>query len=161
MLGLPPTAWLSTLSAVAVCAAWPGLAMSDTSNLRAPDMGGADIAGHWSFSARIQQECTFDGTARLRPRDRQTYSVELTARQSCTYLDQDFLVRQVYDATRLGTQLSIRCVIQEFLNGFESASYYPDNFSLTIASSDRMHGALVSAGSFQAAEWTRTSGGIS
>ena len=121
----------------------------------------ANITGQWTFTARIQFGCTFSGTASLRPAGGDKYAGELTARQSCTGLEQDFLVRQDCDATRLGNQVSVRCQIVEFINGFESASYYPDNFTLTVASANRMHGALVSSGAAKPAEWKRAEGGIS
>lgn len=142
---------LLLLSLIGPATAAPMQTVSDTVN----------ISGHWTFSARIQETCTFGGTAQLSQNSAESYVVELTARQSCDYLDEDFLVRQDCQATRLGQQLSIRCTIREFLNGYASPSYFPDNFTLTIASPNRMHGALVSAGGFQPAEWTRSNGGIS
>ena len=120
-----------------------------------------NISGHWTFTARIHSQCNFGGTAHLSQINPETYAVELTARQSCAYMDEDYLVRQDCAATQLGNQLSIRCNIKEFVNGNQSEFYYPDNFTLTIASSSRMHGALISAGGFDPAEWTRNEGGIS
>lgn len=120
-----------------------------------------NIAGHWSFNARIQTECTFGGTAVLTSSGVDTYSVDLTARQSCVSLEEDYLVRQECVGRQFGNQLSVRCKIAEFLNGFESPYYYSDNFTLTIASGARMHGALISAGNASPAEWTRSEGGIS
>lgn len=120
-----------------------------------------NIAGQWTFSARISSDCSFGGTAQLKQTSENAYAGELTARQSCTMLEEDYLVRQDCTASRLGNQLSVRCQIVEFVNGFESPYYYPDNFTLTIASSARMHGALVSSGSANPAEWKRAEGGIS
>ena len=51
--------------------------------------------------------------------------------------------------------------IVEFVNGFGSEFYYPDNFTLTIESSSRLYGALVSAGGTRPAEWIRDERGIS
>lgn len=120
-----------------------------------------NIAGRWTFTAKLQIDCSFSGTASLQHDGNGKYSGELTARQSCTSLEQDYLVRQNCVASKFGNQLSVRCQIAEFINGFESGSYYPDNFTLTIASDKRMHGALLSAGDANPAEWKRTEGGIS
>lgn len=120
-----------------------------------------NIAGQWTFTATISSDCSFGGTATLVHRGDETYSAELTARQSCTLLEDDYLVRQTCSARVFENQVSIRCTIAEFINGFESPYYYPDNFTLTIASSERMHGALVSAGDVNPAEWKRAEGGIS
>jgi len=121
----------------------------------------ANIAGRWTFTAKLRIDCSFSGTASLQHDGNGKYSGELTARQSCASLEQDYLVRQNCTASKFGNQLSVRCQIAEFINGFESGSYYPDNFTLTIASGKRMHGALLSAGDANPAEWKRTEGGIS
>ncbi|MEO0606870.1 MAG: hypothetical protein AAFY82_01465 [Pseudomonadota bacterium] len=120
-----------------------------------------NIAGHWTFEAKIPEDCSFGGTARLEKTGETTYTGELTATQSCPALPDDYVVRQECDASKLGNQLSVRCRIVEFVNGFQSDFYYPDNFTLTIESGARMYGALVSAGSANPAEWIRAEGGIS
>lgn len=124
---------------------------------------GADIniAGQWTFNADIAAECSFGGSAHLEKTGENTFRGELTARQSCTSLPEDYLVRQDCSASVLGNQLSVRCQIVEFINGYESPFYMPDNFTLTIQSAARMHGALVSAGGVRPAEWKRAEGGIS
>jgi hypothetical protein len=121
----------------------------------------ANIAGQWSFTADIRNECSFGGTANLQHIGNNKYKGELTARQSCLSLPEDYLVRQQCDASVSGNQVSVRCTIAEFINGFESEYYYPDNFALTIVSSDRLFGSLVSAGAPNPAEWKRAEGGIS
>ncbi|MEM9571662.1 MAG: hypothetical protein AAF996_09355 [Pseudomonadota bacterium] len=126
-----------------------------------PAMADANVAGHWSFEANVEADCTFGGTAHLEKTGENRFKGELTARQSCPLLPEDYLVRQDCDASQLGNQLSVRCRIVEFVNGFESEFYYPDNFTLTIESSARMHGALVSAGRAVPAQWVRDEGGIS
>lgn len=120
-----------------------------------------NIAGRWSFTADIELDCTFGGTAVLENTGDGRYTGELTARQSCPMLEDDYLVRQDCTASVLGNQVSVRCTIVEFINGFSSPFYYPDNFTLTIGSPDRMHGALVSSGTANPAEWRRAEGGIS
>lgn len=120
----------------------------------------ANVAGQWTFTARVGFGCEFGGKAFLEQVEPNRFKGELTARQSCPELPEDYLVRQTCEASRLGNQLSVRCQISEFLNGFESEFYYPDNFTLTIASSDRMHGALVSATTAPAV-WQRDGAGIS
>jgi hypothetical protein len=122
---------------------------------------GINIAGQWTFTANLQLNCDFGGTAHLTKTADNKYKVELTAQQSCPSLEEDYLVRQDCVANQFGNQLSVRCTIAEFINGFESEFYYPDNFTLTIASSKRMHGALVSSGNANPAEWKRSEGGIS
>ncbi|MDJ0922808.1 MAG: hypothetical protein QNI84_16900 [Henriciella sp.] len=119
------------------------------------------IAGHWSFEARVDPSCSFGGTAHLRRVEDGSYTGELTARQSCEMLEEDYIVRQDCEASVLGNQVSVRCTIVEFVNGFESPFYYPDNFSLTVDTPTRMFGALISAGAPRPAEWTRSDGGIS
>lgn len=132
-----------------------------TSLLTLPALADANIAGHWTFEANVEADCTFGGTAHLERTSDDRFVGELTARQSCPLLPEDYLVRQDCEASQLGNQLSVRCRIVEFINGFESEFYYPDNFTLTIESSARMHGALVSAGRARTAEWIRDEGGIS
>ncbi|MEL7055202.1 MAG: hypothetical protein AAGL09_02615 [Pseudomonadota bacterium] len=126
-----------------------------------PSAADVNIAGHWTFEASVEADCTFGGTAHLERTSDNRFKGELTARQSCPLLPEDYLVRQDCEASQLGNQLSVRCRIVEFINGFESEFYYPDNFTLTIESSARMHGALVSAGPPRPAEWIRDEGGIS
>lgn len=126
-----------------------------------PAQADTNIAGHWTFSADIDPDCSFGGTAHLEKTADGEYKGELTARQSCVELPEDYLVRQDCKATVLGNQLSVRCQIVEFINGFESQFYYADNFTLTIQSASRMHGALVSSGNILPAEWKRAEGGIS
>ena len=124
-------------------------------------MAEANIAGQWTFEAVIESDCEFAGTAHLERTGETTFKGEVTARQSCPELPEDYLVRQSCEASQFGNQLSVRCRIVEFINGFESEFYYPDNFTLTIESAARMHGALVSAGRTCPAEWVRDEGGIS
>jgi len=121
----------------------------------------ANIAGHWTFEAVVEADCSFGGTAHLERTSETTFKGELTARQSCPELPEDYLVRQDCQASLSGNQLSVRCRIVEFINGFDSEFYFPDNFTLTIESAARMHGALVSAGRTRPAEWVRDEGGIS
>lgn len=109
----------------------------------------------------LETNCSFGGSAYLEKTADGRFKGELTARQSCAELPEDYLVRQDCQATQLGNQLSVRCAIVEFVNGFESPFYYPDNFTLTIESAARMHGALVSAGGARPAEWIRDERGIS
>lgn len=126
-----------------------------------PAAADANIAGHWSFSANVDNDCEFDGQAFLEKTGDGQFSGEVTARQSCPILEVDYLVRQQCNASKLGNQLSVRCNIVEFLSGEETPFYYPDNFTLTIESAVRMHGALVSSGMAKPAEWVRAERGIS
>ena len=126
-----------------------------------PAAADTNIAGHWTFSANVDNDCEFNGQAFLEKTGDGQFSGEVTARQSCPILEEDYLVRQQCDASKLGNQLSVRCRIVEFLSGKETPFYYPDNFTLTIESAVRMHGALVSSGMAKPAEWVRAERGIS
>ena len=126
-----------------------------------PAAADTNIAGHWTFSANVADDCEFEGQAFLEKTGDGQFSGEVTARQSCPILEEDYLVRQECAASKLGNQLSVRCRIVEFLSGEETAFYYPDNFTLTIESAVRMHGALVSSGMAKPAEWVRDERGIS
>lgn len=126
-----------------------------------PAAADTNIAGHWTFSANIEADCEFGGQAFLERTGENKFEGEVTARQSCTVLEEDYLVRQKCAASQLGNQLSVRCSIVEFLSGNDTAFYYPDNFTLTIESAVRMHGALVSSGMAKPAEWVRAERGIS
>lgn len=121
----------------------------------------ANIAGHWTFTAQLEIDCSFAGTARFEHQGDNKYTGELVATQSCPELEQDFVVRQDCRISQINSQVSVRCTIVEFINGFESGAYYPDNFALTVASPKRMYGALVSAGDAKPAEWLRSEGAIS
>ncbi|MEO0450222.1 MAG: hypothetical protein AAFZ74_07920 [Pseudomonadota bacterium] len=132
-----------------------------TSLLTCPAMADVNVAGHWTFEAMLGGECTFGGTAFLERTEENRFTGEITAQQSCPTLPEDYLVRQECTASQLGNQLSVRCRIVEFVNGFGSEFYYPDNFTLTIESSSRLYGALVSAGGTRPAEWIRDERGIS
>jgi len=124
-------------------------------------MADEKIAGHWTFEAVVEANCSFGGTAHLERTSETTFKGEITARQSCPELPEDYLVRQDCQISQSGNQVSVRCRIVEFINGFDSEYYYPDNFTLTIESAARMHGALVSGGRTRPAEWVRDEGGIS
>ena len=125
------------------------------------EVADTNIAGHWTFEANIAEECDFGGQAYLEKTGEDRFKGEVTARQSCIGLEEDYLVRQECSASQLGNQLSVRCRIVEFVNGNDSQFYYPDNFTLTIESSERLHGALVSSGMAKPAEWVRAERGIS
>ncbi|MEO0550008.1 MAG: hypothetical protein AAFZ91_08805 [Pseudomonadota bacterium] len=132
-----------------------------TGGLPAEAQTADSIAGHWTFEARVDPSCSFGGTAFLEQVEDGAYVGELTARQSCDLLEEDYIVRQDCQASVIGNQVSVRCTIVEFVNGFESPFYYPDNFTLTIDTATRMYGALVSSGAARPAEWVRAAGGIS
>lgn len=120
-----------------------------------------NIAGSWTFTAKLPIECSFGGNAFFEKVGENKFKGELTANQDCPGLDAPWVVRQSCEASMLGKQVSVRCTIAEFVNGFESRYYYPDNFTLTAESSQRMFGALVSAGDANPAEWIRNETGIS
>ena len=65
-----------------------------------------NIAGHWTFEANIAEECEFGGQAYLEKTGEDRFQGEVTARQSCIGLEEDYLVRQECAASQLGNQLS-------------------------------------------------------
>ncbi len=141
---------LKALCLAALCAA--GAATADETR--------ADIAGSWTFRASVAGACSFGGQAYLTPtEDADRYGCELTARQACP--DFEYVVRQSCVARRTGDQLAINSTIEEFLKGEPTPFYFPDNFALSIKSSDRMAGALLWAGNSEPAEFIRDDGSIS
>lgn len=126
-----------------------------------------DILGVWSFktSAYRGGQCIMSGKMHLtHAGEADVYDCEITAVEECTSLGRS-VVLQSCTARRFGNQVSVRSIIDEMLEskqGLEGlpASYAPDNFSLTIKSSRRMFGSLVSAVSAPV-EFTRELGGMS
>ena len=123
----------------------------------------SDVLGTWSFQTKPyrQGECLMSGTMYLAPHPEEgQYHCELTAVEVCSMWGRS-VVRQSCKARRFGDQLSVRSEIEEMLESkVEGLIYVPDNFTLTIQSSDRMFGALVSAVTAPA-EFRRANDGIS
>lgn len=120
----------------------------------------SDITGSWTFTASVEEPCTFTGVAVLSPQETDSrYGCELTAKQICGEAVR-YTVRQTCTAVRTGDQLSIQSEIAEFIEGDPTPFYFPDNFALTIQSDSRMVGALVSSSSYRAI-FTRSLEGIS
>lgn len=117
------------------------------------------IDGTWAFQAWTNEDCSFTGNATLGISDESgnPATCELTARQVCS--TREWIVRQTCTAKRSGKRLAIKARIVEFISE-PSDSYLPDDFLLTIDSSNRMFGALHSYG-IHKAEWTRELGDIS
>ncbi|MEM1088605.1 MAG: hypothetical protein AAGH90_12840, partial [Pseudomonadota bacterium] len=59
----------------------------------------ANPAGKWIFTAQINDTCEFGGQAFLEQTEPGRYTGELTARQSCPELPEDYLVRQTCEAS--------------------------------------------------------------
>lgn len=115
-----------------------------------------DIAGQWRFMAEIGGDCVFQGEARLTPTaDPSFYGCELKARQTCPSTEIDYVVRQSCSAERSGDALAIVSMIETFERGEPTPDYFPDDFALTIRSSNHMSGALLSAGGADPAEFRR------
>lgn len=119
------------------------------------------LTGNWTFKAWVASDCDFTGVARLGPpaADGSPQTCELTARQACTG-DIAWTVRQSCTATLSGSRLVVRSTIEEFLEGGATPDYWPDNFLLTVESSERMFGALHSYGAHKAV-WERDEGAVS
>lgn len=122
-----------------------------------------DILGTWSFQTKPyrQGSCLMTGTMYLSPHEEEgVYNCELTAVEMCSMWGRS-VVRQSCEARRFGNQVSIRSHVEEMLESkAEGLTYVPDNFTLTIQSSKRMFGALVSAVTAPA-EFLRSNDGIS
>lgn len=143
----------------AMASASPALAGEDEAS-RIID---TDILGTWSFQTKPyrQGSCLMTGTMYLSPHEEEgVYKCELTAVEMCSMWGRS-VVRQSCEARRFGNQVSIRSRVEEMLESkAEGLTYVPDNFTLTIQSSKRMFGALVSAVTAPA-EFLRSNDGIS
>ncbi len=143
----------------AMASASPALAGEDETS-RIID---TDILGTWSFQTKPyrQGSCLMTGTMYLSPHEEEgVYKCELTAVEMCSMWGRS-VVRQSCEARRFGNQVSIRSRVEEMLESkAEGLTYVPDNFTLTIQSSKRMFGALVSAVTAPA-EFLRSNDGIS
>lgn len=146
---------LAALLAAAVLGAAPAFANEDADE--------TDVLGSWSFQTKPYRsgECVMSGTMHLSPHpEAGRYSCELTAVEMCTMWGRS-VVRQSCDVRRFGNQVSVRSTIEEMLESkVEGLVYVPDNFTLTIQSSTRMFGALVSAVTAPV-EFRRANDGIS
>ena len=136
-----------------------GLALAAVIALGAPfavadqsDEDPGDILGVWSFQTQPYRDgsCLMTGTMHLsHDAEDGVYDCELTALEMCSLWGQS-IVRQSCTARRFGNQVSVRSQIAEVLerkgemDGM-SFNYVPDNFALTVKSSMRMYGSLVSA----------------
>lgn len=122
-----------------------------------------DVLGTWSFQTHPYRQgtCLMTGTMHLSPAPEEgTYQCELTAIEVCSVWGRS-VVRQSCQARRFGNQVSIRSQVDEILESkVEGFVYWPDNFTLTVQSADRMFGALVSAVTAPA-EFRRANDGIS
>jgi len=111
-----------------------------------------DVLGVWAFQTDPYRDgsCIMTGRMHLSSNPESgLYDCELTALEKCSLWGQS-LVRQSCTARRFGNQVSVRSNVEEILEkksdieGFV-LTYVPDNFALTVQSSQRMYGALVSA----------------
>ncbi|MEQ8559093.1 MAG: hypothetical protein RIB03_12315 [Henriciella sp.] len=112
------------------------------------DKDPGDILGNWTFQTKPYREgqCVMTGTMRLTPdAESGVYDCELTAVEVCSMWGRSVVLQQC-TARRFDNQLSIRSEIDQFLESkLEGLVYVPDNFALTIQSTKRMYGSLVSA----------------
>jgi len=126
-----------------------GAAMADTD----PNAGDPrDVLGVWTFQTQPYR----DGSCRMTGRmhlssdpENGVYGCELTALEVCSLWGQS-VVRQSRTERRFGNQVSVRSQVEEILESKSEIegfvlNYVPDNFALTVQSSERMYGALVSA----------------
>ena len=107
-----------------------------------------DVLGNWTFQTKAYRggQCLMTGSMRLSSHPEEgLYNCEITAVEVCSLWGRS-VVLQSCAARRFGNQVSVRSSIDEMLEkDFEGLIYVPDNFTLTIQSSERMFGALVSA----------------
>ncbi len=148
---------LAALMALALFSAAPANANEDADK--------TDVLGSWSFQTKPYRsgECVMTGTMHLTPHaDTGRYACELTAVEMCTMWGRS-VVGQSCDVRRFGDQISVRSTIEEMIESkgeIADMVYVPDNFTLTIQSSTRMFGALVSAVTAPV-EFRRANDGIS
>ncbi|MEM0987046.1 MAG: hypothetical protein AAGJ32_12440 [Pseudomonadota bacterium] len=117
------------------------------------------LAGNWSFKSWTYDDCSFGGVARFQPTEEPgVFTCELTARQECPSVS--WTVRQSCVARRTDDRVMVTSAIEEFIEGPATDSYWPDNFVLTMHSSQRMTGSLVSHGVHPSA-FTRDAGATS
>jgi hypothetical protein len=153
----------SVIFCVAAAALLALPAAAQSKDAKAKEGVKADILGAWSFQTKPYREgeCVMTGTMRLSAhKTKGLYACELTAIEMCSFWGRS-VVRQSCSARRMGDQVSIRSEIVEMVEQKnEGLTYWPDNFSLTVQSSSRMYGALISAATAPA-EFRRTKDGIS
>lgn len=134
-----------------------GAAMADEASV-------PDVFGQWSFSTAPYHDgtCALTGTAFITPGEEEgQHAVELTAYEQCVMDDQPSQATQSCIGFQTGRQLSIRCEVEDVISlAAPGVVYYPDNFLLTIDSSNRMFGALYSVAN-ATAEFTRNEGLVS
>ena len=131
--------------------ALPGAAFADSEPETASG-DPTDVLGVWAFQTDPYRggSCIMTGRMHLSSNPESgLYDCELTALEKCSLWGQS-LVRQSCTARRFGNQVSVRSNVEEILERkteFEDMifNYVPDNFALTVQSSNRMYGALVSA----------------
>ena len=144
-------------------AALLGIALSAGADKRETDPD--DILGAWKFATKPynQGRCIMTGTMVLSPDPQENvYGCELTAVEECTMWGKS-VVAQSCTARRFGNQVSVRSTIEQMLESkplAEGMTYVPDNFALTVTSSNRMYGSLISAATAPA-EFIRDLDGIS
>lgn len=123
----------------------------------------ADIRGAWKFRANTGDNCAFGGQAVIMTNPDPTsevYACELTARHYCPW-QFDFIVRQTCTVEVNGSEAKVRSVIVEFMNSEPTDSYVPDDFNLSIKSSQTMTGFLSTRWGNYPAKWTRDKGSVS
>ncbi|MEO0467303.1 MAG: hypothetical protein AAF216_12240 [Pseudomonadota bacterium] len=143
------------LSAILGALVWAtvgaGLAVGD-SDPQATASDPTDVLGVWAFQTKPYRDgtCVMTGRMHLSSNSEDgIYDCELTALEKCSVWGQS-LVRQSCTARRFGNQVSVRSNVEEVLERKSEIegmifNYVPDNFALTVQSSQRMYGALVSA----------------
>lgn len=128
-----------TLAACALAAA-PVVAQDE------PPAGGApaDISGGWSFQVDpyFSQGCVMTGELSLTPRDQGGYACSLLAEERCIS-GRILRARQSCEAVIDGSTLSLSSTVTEVEP--PGATYFPDNFELTIVDGALMRGELQSS----------------
>ncbi|WP_084398643.1 hypothetical protein [Henriciella aquimarina] len=121
-----------------------------------------NLAGLWTFEAKLNRVCQFHGQARLTPTgDPARFGCELTAEQDCPSLDVHYVVEQSCTAVITEDEtLRVTSTIETFLQGPPSRNYLPDNFDLEIRTASHLEGLLVGPDIYPA-EWRRAEGAIS
>lgn len=126
--------------AACALAGWPALAQESGRDESAP----ADISGGWTFEVEpyFSQGCVMSGELSLTPRPEGGFACRLFAEERCVS-GRVLRARQDCEAVIDGATLSLSSTIAEVEP--PGATYFPDDFELTIVDGSLMRGELQSS----------------
>ncbi len=111
-----------------------------------------DMLGKWTFATSPYinggGSCHMSGTMTVTANpEAGLYDCEVTAKEECEAWGTSVVV-QTCKVRRTRNQVAVRSIIEQTLEykmKVEGLTYVPDNFALTVQSSDLMYGSLISA----------------